>query len=66
MSFPVYDGDDKIAYFVRKSNNKRGIFISVGNNISLDSALKIMIPTLIYRIPNPLRLAKTLLKESME
>jgi deoxyribonuclease V len=65
-SFPVYDGDDKIAYFVRKNNNKRGIFISVGNNISLDSALKIIIPILIYRIPEPLRLIKTLLKEIMK
>lgn len=65
-SFPVYDGDDKIAYFVRKNNNKNGIFISVGNNISLDSALKIIIPILIYRIPEPLRLTKTLLKETMK
>ncbi|MHA2307309.1 MAG: endonuclease V, partial [Candidatus Hodarchaeales archaeon] len=37
-SFPVYDGDDRIAYFVRKNNNKSGIFVSVGNNITLDSA----------------------------
>lgn len=64
LSFPVYGGDNKIAYFVRKKNNKRGIFISVGNNITLDSALKILIPILIYRIPEPLRLAKNLLKKS--
>ena len=63
-SFPVYDGDDKIAYFVRKKKNKRGIFVSVGNNISLNSALKIIISILIYRIPEPLRLAKNLLKKS--
>lgn len=63
-TFPVYDGDDKIAYFIKKKENKKGIFISIGNNISLDSALKIVVPMLNYRIPEPMRLANTLLKTS--
>jgi deoxyribonuclease V len=60
--FPVFDGDDKIAYFVKKEDNKKGIFISVGNKISLTSALEIILPTLIFKVPEPLRLAKSLLK----
>ncbi|MFX0084931.1 MAG: endonuclease V [Candidatus Hodarchaeota archaeon] len=61
-AFPVFDGDDKIAYFVKKAGNKKGIFISVGNKISLTSALEIILPTLFFRLPEPIRLAKALLK----
>ncbi len=61
-AFPVFDGEDKIAFFVKKIDNKNGIFISVGNKISLASALEIILPTLFFRLPEPLRLAKALLK----
>ncbi|MFX1506955.1 MAG: endonuclease V [Promethearchaeota archaeon] len=62
--FPVFDGNDIIAYFIRKKGNKKGIFLSVGHKISLETAIDITLPLLIYKLPEPLRLVKMLLRKS--
>ncbi|UCE14444.1 MAG: endonuclease V [Candidatus Heimdallarchaeota archaeon] len=62
--FPVYDKTLLIAYFIKKIGNKRGIFVSIGHKISLETTLDIILALLVYRIPEPLRLVKKLLKEA--
>ncbi len=60
--FPVYDGERLLAYFIRRKENKQGIFISVGHKISLNTAVDIILPLSRYMLPEPLRLVKSLLK----
>lgn len=62
--FPVFDEKFLIAYFIRKIENKRGIFLSVGHKMSLETSLDIILALLVYRLPEPLRLIKRLLKEA--
>jgi deoxyribonuclease V len=62
--FPVLDRNDIIAYFIRKKGNKKGIFISIGHKISLETAIDITLPLLIYKLPEPLHLVKMLLRKS--
>ncbi len=62
--FPVVNEKLLIAYFIRKKSNKQGIFLSIGHKISLQTAVSTVLPLLIYKLPEPLRLVKSLLKES--
>ncbi|UCG03888.1 MAG: endonuclease V [Candidatus Heimdallarchaeota archaeon] len=62
--FPVFDEDYLIAYFIKKITNKQGIFLSVGHKISLQTAVDIVLPFIVYKLPEPLRLVKILLKRS--
>lgn len=62
--FPVFDKKGLIAYFIKKQKNKQGIFLSIGHKISLQTAVEIVLPLCIYRIPEPLRLVKALLRKS--
>ncbi|MFX0205319.1 MAG: endonuclease V [Candidatus Hodarchaeota archaeon] len=62
--FPVFDRNDVIAYFIRKKGNKKGIFLSIGHKISLETAIDITLPLLIYKLPEPLHLVKMLLRKS--
>ncbi|MFX0050319.1 MAG: endonuclease V [Candidatus Hermodarchaeota archaeon] len=61
--YPVYYDKKLLAYFIRKKRNKRGIFLSIGNKVSLKTAIDIVLPLMHYRIPEPLRQVKILLKE---
>ena len=45
-----------VGKYLSFKNLKKGIYISVGNNISLNSALKIILKIVKYRIPEPIRL----------
>ena len=62
--FPVFDGNDLIAYFIRKKESKKGVFLSIGHKISLETAIDITLPLLIYKLPEPLHLVKMLLRKS--
>ncbi|MFW9904649.1 MAG: endonuclease V [Candidatus Thorarchaeota archaeon] len=61
--FPIFDGNDLIAYFIRKKGNKKGIYLSIGHKISLKTAIDITLPLFIYKLPEPIRLVKMLLKK---
>ncbi|MFX0170815.1 MAG: endonuclease V [Candidatus Hodarchaeota archaeon] len=61
--YPVYYEKRLIAYFIKKKKNKKGIFLSIGNKLSLKTAIDIVLPLMQYRIPEPLRQIKILLKE---
>lgn len=63
--FPVFDKNDIIAYFIKKRKNKKGLFLSIGHKISLHTAVEIVLPLLVYKFPEPLRLVKTLLRKSI-
>jgi len=62
--FPVLDEENLIAYFIRKKSNKKGIFLSIGHKITLLTAVNIILPLLLFKLPEPLRLVKMLLKKS--
>ncbi|MFX0125327.1 MAG: endonuclease V [Candidatus Hodarchaeota archaeon] len=62
--FPVYDKEDLIAFFIKKRTNKQGIYLSIGHKLSLLTAVDIVLPLLVYKFPEPLRLIKTLLRKS--
>ena len=62
----VYDPKtaEKIGYVLRSKKNTNPIFISPGNNISLESSLYVIIKTLDgYKLPQPVRLAHNFLSE---
>jgi len=42
--------------YLSHKNLKRGIYVSVGNNISLNSALNTILKMVKYRVPEPIRL----------
>ncbi len=57
-SNPIYVDGELRGYILRSKKNANPIFISPGNNISLESALKLTISTLKgYKLPEPTRLA---------
>ncbi|MHA2247713.1 MAG: endonuclease V [Candidatus Hodarchaeales archaeon] len=60
--YPVFEEKHLIAYFIKKQSNKQGIFLSIGHKISLQTALETILPLLIFKLPEPLRLVKSLLK----
>ena len=62
--YPVYDRNDLIAYFIKKLKNKKGLFVSIGHKISLETAVDITLPLLEHKLPEPLYLVKMLLKNA--
>jgi len=48
---------------VRTKDNTYPVFVSVGNNISLKSAIRLVLETSKYRIPEPTRLAHNVLQK---
>jgi len=48
---------------VRTKSNTYPIFVSVGNNITLPTAIKLVLKTSKYRIPEPTRLAHNVLQK---
>lgn len=62
--YPVLYEENLIAYFIKKRSNKRGIFLSIGHKVTLLTAVNIIMPLLIFKLPEPLRLVKMLLKKS--
>jgi len=48
---------------VRTRTNTYPVFVSVGNNISLPTAIKLVLKTSKYRIPEPTRLAHNVLQK---
>lgn len=60
--FPVFIGERKIAAFIRKLGNIKGIYISIGHMISLESSMRIILPLLQNKLPEPLKMLKKLLK----
>ncbi|MFX1517693.1 MAG: endonuclease V [Promethearchaeota archaeon] len=61
--YPVYDGQDLIAYFIKKSKRKKGLFLSIGHKISLETAVDIILPLLKHKLPEPLFIIKMVLKK---
>lgn len=60
----VYVENEIRGYALRVKKNTNPIFISPGNNISVDSSLYVIIKSLKgYKLPEPVRLAHNLLKE---
>ena len=55
---PLYDGGEMIGYAVRVKKNTRPLYISPGNLIDFETALKVIISVCRgYKIPEPLRIA---------
>jgi len=48
---------------IRTKDNTYPVFVSVGNNISLKSAIRLVLETSKYRIPEPTRLAHNVLQK---
>ena len=61
---PVYIDGEIRGYVVRTRKNSKPIFISPGNNISIDSAVKIAVRSIKneYKLPEPIRTAHNLLQ----
>ncbi|WP_457623877.1 endonuclease V [Persephonella sp.] len=61
---PVYLNDDKVGYILRTKKNTNPIFLSPGNNISVESSLKLVLKCLNgYKLPEPIRLSHNKLQE---
>ena len=61
---PVYADGEIRGYALRVKKNTNPIFISPGNNISLNSSLYVIIKTIkSYKLPEPVRLAHNYLTE---
>lgn len=61
---PVYVDGELRGYALRVKKNTNPIFISPGNNISLDSSFCVIINSLKgYKLPEPVRMAHNLLKD---
>ncbi len=61
---PVYVNGEFRGYAVRTKKNTNPIFISPGNNISVESSLKVVLNTVDkYKLPEPTRLAHNFLQE---
>ncbi|PMP66074.1 MAG: endonuclease V [Thermodesulfobacterium geofontis] len=60
-SYLIYN-DEIVGAVVRTKEKVKPVYVSIGHKISLDTAIKIVLKTSIYRIPEPLRLAHNLLK----
>ena len=63
--YPVWYTDRIVAYFIRKKGNRKGMFLSVGHQTTLASVVSKLIPLLIHRKPEPLRLLKRHLRKKM-
>lgn len=65
MSYtPVYVENEIRGYCLRVKKNTNPIFVSPGNNISVDSSLYVIIKMIKgYKLPEPVRLSHNLLKE---
>ena len=55
--------DEIIGSVVRTRSNVAPVFVSVGNKISLEMAIQLVMQTSRYRIPEPTRLAHNVLQE---
>lgn len=65
MTFtPVYVDEEVRGYCLRVKKNTNPLFISPGNNITVDSSLYVIIKMIKgYRLPEPVRLSHNFLKE---
>jgi deoxyribonuclease V len=63
--YPVKDEERHLAYFVKKKHQKKGIFVSVGHKISLKTGTEIILPLIVNRLPEPLRLVKSLIRTAI-
>lgn len=61
-SYLIYN-EKIVGAVVRTKEKVKPIYVSIGHKISLDTAIKIVLKTSIYRIPEPLRLAHNLLQK---
>ncbi len=62
---PVYINKELRGYVIRTRKNSKPLFISPGNNISVESSVKVAIRSIKndYRLPEPIRVAHNLLQE---
>ena len=62
---PVYVDDELRGYVLRTRKNAKPIFVSPGNNISVESAVKVVVKSIKnnFRIPEPTRLAHNYLQQ---
>ncbi len=61
---PVFVNGEKRGYVVRTKKNSNPVFVSPGNNISIDSSLKLTLKALRnYKLPEPIRFAHNLLQQ---
>jgi len=59
--FDVFFENKIIAKFLKHEKNIRGVFVSIGNYISIETATKLIAENLKYRLPEPLRFLKRLI-----
>jgi len=59
--FDVYFKKKVIAKFLKHEKNIQGVFVSIGNHICIDTATKLIVENLKYRLPEPLRYLKGLI-----
>jgi len=59
----VRDKGEVLGAVVRTKDKTQPVFVSVGNNISLPSAIKLVLKSSRYRIPEPTRLAHNILQK---
>lgn len=61
---PVFIQGEKRGYILRTKKNTKPVFVSPGNNISIESSLKLVINCLNgYKLPEPTRIAHKKLQE---
>ena len=58
----IIDGNEIIGVALRTRGNTKPVFVSAGNKISLESAVKYTLLVSKYRIPEPVKLAHNFLK----
>jgi deoxyinosine 3'endonuclease (endonuclease V) len=51
----IYYQEKEVARFLKVKGNKKGIFVSPGHHISIETASSIIARLLVYRIPEPIR-----------
>ncbi len=61
-SYLTYN-NEIVGAVVRTRDKVKPVYVSIGHKISLDTAIKFVLKTSIFRIPEPLRLAHNLLQK---
>ena len=63
-AFNVNHQDQRIAVFLRIKGNKNGLYVSPGHQISIESAVKLIAGMLRFRLPEPLRILRKMVRSN--